>query len=177
MNHKLDAEITCITVTQTALGRALGLSQQRIGQLIDEGIVVRDETARNGQVMLFESLRNYFLSRNVNLGDDANVNFWKERGLHEKAKRELAEVKLAKTRGQLYESATVEAVLSELLTNFRAKLSGLPAKYAPQLQNRTRSEIYKSLTSAIEELLTELAQNLEAATFEDEISTEDADGT
>lgn len=167
-NYKFDGEITSATVTQTSLGRALGLSQQRIGQLIDEGIVVRDEMSRNGQVMLFESLRNFFLSKNANLGDGANsVNFWKERGLHEKAKRELAEVKLAKTRGELYEATTVERVLSELLTNFRSKLLGLPAKYAAQLDGKNRGEIYERLTVAIEENLTELAAGLEGATFED----------
>ena len=176
-NYKFDGEITSATVTQTALGRALGLSQQRIGQLIDEGIVVRDETARNGQVMLFESLRNFFLSKNANLGDSAGtVNFWKERGLHEKAKRELAEVKLAKTKGELYEAATVESVLSELLTNFRSKLLGLPSKYAARLDGKSRGEIYSILTSAIEENLTELAAGLEGANFENGADVEaDAD--
>ena len=126
---KLDGEIQDVTVTQRQLSRALQLGTTRINQLIDEGIVIRDETSRSGQVMLLESLKNYYLSKNVS-GD--GVNFWKERGLHEKAKRELAELKLSKSRGEVYEAATVESVLVELLTNFRSKLLGLPAKYSPQ---------------------------------------------
>ena len=165
---KLDGEIQEATVTQRQLSRALNLGTTRINQLIDEGIVVRDETSRSGQVMLFESLQNYFLSKNVT-GD--NVNFWKERGLHEKAKRELAEVKLAKTRGELYESSTVESVLVELLTNFRNKLLGLPSKYARQLEGKSREEIYNALTLAVEEELAELSEGIKAASF-DEKSTE-----
>lgn len=172
--NKVDGEIQLMAVTQRQMSAALGLGTTRINQLIDEGIIVRDETSRSGQVMLFESLRNFFLSRNANLGNGADtVNFWRERGLHEKAKRELAEVKLAKTRGELYEASTVERVLSEILTNFRSKLLGLPSKYAAQLDGKSRSEIYDMLTTAIEENLTELAAGLEKASFDDTISNDD----
>ena len=101
MSKAIEGEISDLVTTQTALGRALGLSQQRIGQLIDEGIVIRDETARNGQVMFFESVRNFFLSRKKTFDDETEpINFWKEKGLHEKAKRELSEIKLRKMRGE-----------------------------------------------------------------------------
>lgn len=172
--NKVDGEIQLMAVTQRQMSAALGLGTTRINQLIDEGIIVRDETSRSGRVMLFESLRNFFLSRNANLGNGADtVNFWHERGLHEKAKRELAEVKLAKTRGELYEASMVENVLSEILTNFRSKLLGLPSKYASQLNGKSRSEIYDILTGAIEENLTELAAGLENATFDDTIPNDD----
>lgn len=159
---KVEGEIQSATVTQRQLSRALKLSTTRINQLIDEGIVVRDENSRSGQVMLFESLQNYFLSKNAT-GD--NVNFWKERGLHEKAKRELAEVKLSKTRGELYDSSVVESVLVEVLTNFRNKLLGLPSKYAAQLEGKSRAEIYSMLTAAIEEELAELSEGVAASDF------------
>ena len=105
---KVNGVIREMTCTQTQLAKAFGVSQARVNQLIDEGVVVRDEFSTNGQVMLFESLQNYFLSKNVS-GD--NVNFWKEKGLHERAKRELAELKLAKSRAEVYDAATVEASL------------------------------------------------------------------
>lgn len=170
---KIVGDVKDATVTQSQLARALGVSKQRVNQLIDEGVVIRDEQATNGAVMLFESLQNYFLSRNVNVGDES-VNFWKERGLHEKAKRELAELKLAKSRGEVYESAIVEQTLSEILANFRSKILGLPSKYAPQLGGKNRGDIYQTLTNAVEELLTELADELEGVNFEDKTST-DAD--
>ena len=163
--QKIDGEIQMFAVTQKQLSQALNLGTTRINQLIDEGIVVRDETSRSGQVMLFESLQNFFLSRKTT-GD--NVNFWKERGLHERAKRELAELKLSKSRGEVYDATTVESVLVELLTNFRNKLLGLPSKYATRLEGKTRAEIYSTLTAAIEEELTELSEGVNACDFADE---------
>lgn len=159
-----------MTVTQSQLAKALGVSQPRINQLIDEGVVVRDELATNGQVMLFESLQNYFLSKNAS-GD--GVSFWKERSLHEKAKRELAELKVVKARGDVYEAETVEQVMVEQLTNFRAKLSGIPSKYAAQLEGKSRGEIYEALTDAIEENLTELAEGYRADDFAEDVTDED----
>ena len=162
---KIQGEVKEATCTQSQLSRALNVSKQRVNQLIDEGVVVRDEFSKNGQVMLFESLQNYFLSKNAS-GD--GVNFWKEKGLHEKAKRELAEVKLAKTRGELYDAETVERVLVELLTNFRNKLLGLPSKYATQLEGKSREEIYSALTTAVEEELAELSEGVNSVDFDED---------
>ena len=162
---KVSGNIKEMTVSQTQLGKAIGVSTPRINQLIDEGVVVRDELSTNGQVMLFDSLQNYFLSKNTT-GD--GVSFWKERSLHEKAKRELAELKLSKSRGEVYDAATVEGVLSELLTNFRNKLLGLPAKYARQLEGKNRAEIYSELTTAIEEELTELSEGVYSCDFDED---------
>lgn len=164
--NNIDDEIQSMTCTQTQLARALKLSKQRVNQLIDEGIVVRDETSFTGQVMLLESLRNFFLSRSGNLGGANSVNFWRERGLHEKAKRELAEIKLAQARGELYDASTVEGVLSELLTNFRSKLLGLPAKLTAQLEGKSRGEINSMLTAEIEENLSELTERLANVSFD-----------
>ena len=173
-NYKCDDDIRFLTVTQTNLGKALGLSQQRIGQLIDEGIVVRDEMSKGGRVMLFESLQNHFLSKNVT-GD--SVNFWKERGLHERAKRKLAELKVGKAKGELYDASTVESVLVELLTNFRNKLLGLPTKYSTQLEGKNRAEIYDILTAAIEEELSELSEGVKAVDFNEDGASTALDST
>lgn len=176
MSKAVEGEIADLVTTQTALGRALGLSQQRIGQLIDEGIVIRDETAKNGQVMFFESVRNFFLSRKTNWGEEStNVNFWKEKGLHEKAKRELSEIKLRKMRGEVYDASRVEGVLSEILTNFRNRLLGLPAKYAAQLDGKSHDEIFSILTTAIEENLNELTDRLSNVNFTDDNGIDDFD--
>jgi len=165
---KVNGVIREMTCTQTQLAKAIGVSQARVNQLIDEGVVIRDEFATNGQVMLYESLQNYFLSKNVS-GD--SVNFWKEKGLHERAKRELAELKVDKAKGEVYDAATVESVLTELLTNFRSKLLGLPAKYSTQIEGKTRAEIYDMLTAAIEEELTELSEGVKAVDFNEDGET------
>ena len=163
-------------VTQTQLGQILEVSQPRINQLIDEEIVMRDESSKSGAVFLIDSMKNYYLSKNAAVDGGGNVNFWKERGLHERAKRELAELKLKQRRGELYEAETVERVMIEHLTNFRNKLLGLPAKMAAVLEGKTRGEIYELINLEIEAALEELSNNYKGADFnEDETDAEEED--
>ena len=57
MPLKVREDIRKLTTSQSNLSRALGLTQPRINQLIDEGIVIRDEQDTTGGVMIFESLK------------------------------------------------------------------------------------------------------------------------
>ena len=159
-NLEIVGELSEATTTQAKLARYLELSKPRINQLIEEKVVVRDETDAKGKVLAFDSIRNYYLSRQSN---DSNVNFWKEKGLHERAKRELAELKLKTQRGELYEASVVESVMIEHLTNFRTKLLGLPAKIAASLPAEVRGEVYDNLTREIENCLEELSENYKKA--------------
>lgn len=74
-----------------------------------------------------------------------------ERALHEKAKREIAELKLAKLQGKAYDARTVELVMTEMMSNLRTQLLGLPSKLAPILEGHKKEEIYDILTKEIEE--------------------------
>lgn len=160
-----------ITVSQTMLGKVLGISQQRVNQLIEEEIVIRDETDTGGAVMLVSSIRNYYLSKKSSSGGD-DVAFWKEKGLHERAKRKTSELKLRKMEGELYEAETVEAVFFELLTTLKTHLLAMPAKFATILEGKTREEINEILTHEIENKLTELSGSYNADDFKEEIISE-----
>lgn len=160
--NDFDGEIKLCSVTQRGLAKALGVSAARVNQLIDEAIIIRDESSKAGRVLLFESLENWFLSKKAS-GD--GVNFWKERSLHEKAKRELAELKLSERRGELYEAATVESALIELLTDFRTKLLGLGHKLSPRLEGLTAAQMADALDGEIEIILKELSEGVESATI------------
>ena len=48
-----------ITVTQRSLADAIGLAPPRISQLIQEGVVIRDEKDKSGGVFLVQSILNY----------------------------------------------------------------------------------------------------------------------
>lgn len=63
-------EFKTMTVTQTFMAKVLGLTQGRISQLLDEGILIRDEESR--QPRFYDSLKSYWLSKNVS---GAGVNF------------------------------------------------------------------------------------------------------
>ena len=170
MNYKFDGDISEITVTQTAFGRFIGVTQQRVSQMLAENILVRDEFDKSGRLMLAESIRQYYSSKNA--GGDT-VSYWKEKALREKINRKLDTLKLEKAQGKLYEAETVEAVMSEHLTNFRTKLLGISSKLSPQLEGKTRAEIYDMLTFEIENALDELARNYRRADFSAEVQIEE----
>ena len=151
---EIQGELSEATTTQAKLARYLGLSKPRITQLIEEKIVVRDESDIKGKVLAFDSIRNYFLSKNAS-GDGAN--YWKEKALREQINRKRDELKLQKEDGSVYDSATVEQAFIEMLTILRTNLLGLPSKLAAQLENKSRAEIYEVITEEIESKLAELS--------------------
>lgn len=163
-------ELSLATTTQAKLARYLDLSKPRINQLIEEKIVVRDESDSKGKILAFDSVRNYYLSQKSD--SDGSVNFWKEKGLHERAKRQLAELKLQTQKGELYEATVVESVMIEHLTNFRTKLLGLPAKIAASLPADIRGEVYDNLTREIENCLDELSRNYDETDLKSNVDIE-----
>lgn len=175
---KLQGDYKLWTVTQTQFGQIIGVTQQRVNQLIDEKIILKDESSKNSAVMLIDSLREYYLSKQAAKDGGESVNFWKERALNEKAKRELNELKLEKERGNLYDACTVENVLAETIVNFRNKITGIPNKISPQLANKTAGEINELLAEEIEDVLNELADELEKGDFvgEDDEDPETTEG-
>lgn len=162
--NRFDGEIKSASVKQKELAAALGLTAARINQLIDEGIVIRDELSRSGRVMLFDSLRNYFLSRKTT---DEGTNYWLEKARHEKVKRELSELKLRRESGELYEAGTVERVLAELMTTFKNKLEGTGHKLATRLEGLTATEICAIIDGEMEEVLKELSDDASSERYED----------
>lgn len=154
---KVAGEIELMTVSQRQMAAALKLSTTRINELVNEKILMRDESTVQGRLMLLDSLKNYYLSKAAT-GD--SVNFWTERALHERAKRELAELKLRQQKGELYEAATVEAVLVELLTDFRSKLLGMGHKLAMRLEGKTAGTICGIIDAEVNELLEELSDGV-----------------
>lgn len=154
---KVSGEIRLMAVTQKQMAQALKLSTTRVNELCDEKILMRDETSRSGQVLLFESLRNYFLSKKTT---DEGVNYWQEKARHEKAKRELAELKLQKARGEVYDAAEYEATLLEALTDFKTKLTGLGHKLAKRLEGQTAGAICDIIDAEVEQTVKELVKAL-----------------
>lgn len=155
---KIKSGLKELTCTQRALAEALELTAARVNQLINEEVVIADESDTSGGVFVYDSLKNYFLS---NKATSSGVNYWTEKGLHEAAKRKMAELNLREKEKQLYEAATVENAFAEILTLLRNNLLGLPAKFATQLENRSREEIYQTLTHEMENLLDELSRGRE----------------
>ena len=164
-----------ISVKQKDLAIAIGVTPARVNQLIKDGVVIRDEDNQGGAVMLFDSLKNYFQTAPGKDEDGESIDYWEEKARHERAKRRIAELRIAKLENHAYSAKTVELVMTEMLSNLRTQLLGLPSKFAPQLEGATKEQIYDTLTREIEDKLSELSE-YKPELFADEVEDSDEDG-
>ena len=150
---KVSGDVGKITVGQSDLSRALNISRQRVTQLIQEKIFLRDESDPSGGVFLFESLRNYWLRQVEKDGDD----YFKVKAAHEKVKKDLSELKLREREGEVVEAGIVLEAWADILTTLRTNLLALPAKFSAQFEGKNAAEIYKIMTVEIEDKLQEIS--------------------
>ena len=173
---KVKGDVKKITVTQRQLASAFGVTPARVNHLIKDEIVVRDEDNQGGAVLLYESVKRYWSGqKNEEVGIEAELDLTRERAKHEKTKREIAELRLAKMENRAYSARTVELVLTEMLSNLRTQLLGMPSKLAPQLEGKPRGQIYEFMTRELEERLSELSEYSPELFTEEEIEADDED--
>lgn len=133
------------------LAELLMITTRRVNQLVDEEVLAREP---EGDFILPTAVAAYY---EYKYADKDETTYLTEKARHEKAKRELAELELQKRRNEVHDAADVELVMTDMLTNLRNQLLGLPAKMAPQLANRGKDYIDQALTDEIQSRLTELS--------------------
>ncbi len=161
---KISKNLKQVTTTQTEIAKALGMTQQRVSQLVKNGVVIRDDT---GAVLLIDSLINYYKSNHGNNQLIDNLSFETERSLHEKAKREIAELHLAEMKNEMHFTADIELMVGGMVTVFKKKMLALPYKVAQKLVAKSADDINEILTNEITSSLTELS-TFDAAKLGDE---------
>ena len=127
----------------------LGLTERRVRQLRDEGII---EEHSPGLYDLRATTRRYIaFLRSGSLAD--------ERARLTKAKREAAEMENDLRRGELHRTDEIEAGIKTMLLNIRGRFLSLPAKLSPALATMggDQASIFDVLKKAIDEILEELS--------------------
>jgi phage terminase Nu1 subunit (DNA packaging protein) len=150
-----------IIVNTDAMAKLLGFTRQRINQLAQEGIL---EKQAAGRWPLMKNVQRYieYLRTGVkdrDADEEAQAMYWEEKALHEKAKREMAEIKLAKLKNQMHDAADVEFVMTNMLVTFRNRILAIPDKVAPKVLGvKNLSEISDIISTELHEALTELSE-------------------
>ena len=136
-------DIDSLTVSAAVLGNIFGVTDRRIRQMAEEGIIVR---AAKGRYNLVDSLKNYILSlklavdSNDSDNPDGELNFEEEKALHERVKRHISEMKLQTMKGELHKADDVRHVMTDMLSSFKTRMMNIPAKVAPVLEDRDAGE-------------------------------------
>ena len=82
---------------------------------------------------------------------------WQEKAKHERALRQIAEIKVGEAQGKLHEASRIEHVMTNMLITFRNKLLGVPYKIANVLVGvETADEALQALRKEMCEALDEL---------------------
>mgnify|MGYP005821506129 CR=1 FL=1 len=133
-------------LTQGQLGALIGTSQQRVSQLLKEGVI---SPRPDGRIDPYRAIPAY--CRSIRKVPDQGMARVRE------ARAAQIELKTAKESGELWDAATAEAVFTEVWGTFRSELSGVPAACTRDLAQRVVIE--KNLADALERL----RKRLEAA--------------
>lgn len=157
---KAKKDISDIIVNTDALASLLGYTRQRINQLAKEGVL---EKQAPGRWLLMKNVQRYIeylrTGTDENDEEEAQAKYWEEKALHEKAKRETAEIKLAKLKNQMHDAADIELVMTNMLVTFRSRVLSIPDKVAPKVLGVTNlSEIADIINAELIETLTELSE-------------------
>lgn len=148
-----------ITVSAAVLSNLLGVSERMIRNRAEEGIIVR---AAKGRYKLVDSVKNYILTLKLQKEGigieiaDGEINLEEEKGLHERVKRHISELKLQIMKGELHKADDVETVMMDMLAAFKTRVMNIPSKTAPILENRDAAYIKDKLTAEVAEALNEL---------------------
>ena len=163
--------------TAKAIADIIGLSERRVRQLCDEGVI----SEYKGMKGLFEpkaTIRAYidYLRGSAETGENGVLSYSEERALLIKAKRKNEEYELALKEKQLISADDVRKVLTTMLINFKNRLSGIPSKLSPAVSKMSNeAEIYEVMHEAVTEALEELSDFETAFPDENEKECESTD--
>jgi len=143
-------------VTQTAFAKLVGVSRQRIGQMIREGLPTRD-----GRIPV-EEARAWIAAEKRLYGNGANVAARIEaRAAKERADADLAELKLAERQGKLVDREAVRRIAFERARFERDAHLGFAARAAPLIAAEAGGDvgvIFAALDKVMREHLLALAE-------------------
>lgn len=141
-------------VSARQLAEILGITERRVNQIANEGRVFQRDL--NGKFDVVKCVEAYYREKFAK--NDDELSYEREKALHEKAKREKAELQLLKMKNRLHAAEDVELIMTEMLVRFRNRILGIPAALAPKLYRKTVPKIAEILKNELHSALTELSE-------------------
>lgn len=157
-------------VNTKALAKMFNMTERNVRYLVEEGIIAR---VNHGRYDLIDTVSRYitFIKMSNDGLDESKVqeSLEYEKWLHEKAKREKAEIELSHIKKEMHKADEVEKVLNHMLASFRSKMLALPSKAALLLSSKENpKEIEALLERDIYEALGELSDYEPSMFFEED---------
>lgn len=149
-----------LTVPVTFLRKLFNLTDQRIAQLAEEGVIVK---VARGRYDAWASVEGYvrFLQerKSRSTGGTHPDSYDGQRTRLFKAKADIEETKAAAIKGEFHNGECIAAVMNEGLSVVRTRLLALPTVAAPQVADISdANQCLKILTDFIYEALSEVSK-------------------
>lgn len=169
--RKID-DISDLTVSAKVMGECLSVGDRMVRHLADEGLLKRDS---HGKYLLLHSVKNYILAlkaskagEHVDVGPGNVLDLNQEKASNEHWKALINEIKLQLIQGKVHKSEDVGRVLTDMLLNFKDKITAIPAKLATKLEGKSKQEIQDIVTEELSFVLNELSEYNPADYYSDE---------
>lgn len=156
---KAAALVVAETCSATQLAALLGLSARRVRELAEAGTIPRERgryPTAAAVAAYCANLREIAAGRRGDGDDGERLDLATERAKLARSQRELAELKIAQTRGALVDAHAVRIGFTAQVKAAVNRLRGVPAHAKGRLPHLTIDDI-ETLEDAIEEALTEIA--------------------
>ena len=138
--------------TSKGVAQWLCLTERRVRQLRDEGVIVE---ARPGLYELQPTVARYI----TYIGGAGKETLTNERMKLTRAKREAAELENELRKGEVHRTEDIERGIKSMFLNIRSRFLALPAKLSPTLATMggNQTGIFDELKQAIDEILEEMS--------------------
>jgi len=150
------------TVDVTKVANALNLTEQRVGQLVKEGMPKEGRgqyDAVKCMLWYIRYLQKALEKKAVPTLDGGFVGEREERVRLLRADADLREMELAKERGQLVAIADVEKEITDLVLTTKARVMAVAPRLAPDLLGETsRVMVHAKIEKALKEALLGLSK-------------------
>lgn len=144
-------------VTSPILAELFGISDRRVRQLADEGVISGNKTGRATYYELIPTVQAYVAhlkaSQRADIDEDAEKRKMKADADYKRWRADQEELKLAELRGQMHRSEDVEAATNQLVYTMRGAMIALPGRIAMDAQYKSASEVSAIAEAAVNEAL------------------------
>jgi len=140
-------------VNAKALAQMVGLTERRINQKAKENSVFARSS--NGNFESISWIENYY--REKLISDENILSLDREKALHEKAKRETAELKLALMQGKAYNEEDIELAIAPMILAFKNRILAIASTVAEKLVGLAAKDIETMLDKEHKQALRELS--------------------
>ncbi len=141
-------------VSSQELANILGLTVRHVNRLAQEGMLVKEGPS---QFPLAQNIQKYLQFLESKKGDD-KTSYWAEKAKHERALRQMSEIRLEQMNNKLHDAKTVEAVMDDMMAFFRKRTLAVADETSSKLVGiKNPAEICDILTDAVKEALSDMS--------------------